>query len=196
MQTEIEAKFLSVDHDALRRKLKQAGAELVQPKRLMRRNNYDYADGRLQKIGGWVRVRDEGHKVTLSYKQLNDRSLHGTEEVNLAVDSFEQAGAFLTAIGLEIKNHQESKRESWKIGDVEIELDEWPWIRPFAEIEGPDESSVREVAKKLRLDWSSALHGSVEVAYQAEYDVTDEEIYAVAKMRFDDPPPKTWKRRA
>lgn len=196
MQTEIEAKFLNVDHDALRRKLEQVGAELVQPKRLMRRNNYDYADGRLQKTNGWVRVRDEGGKVTLSYKQMNDRSLHGMQEIDLVIDSFERAEAFLTAIGLEIKSHQESKRESWKLGDVEVELDEWPWIKPFAEIEGPDEASVREVAKRLGLDWSGALHGSVEVAYQAEYDVTDDEIYAVTQAQFDNPPPKTWKKRA
>lgn len=196
MQTEIEAKFLDVDHDALRGKLKQVGAEMVQPKLLMRRNNYDFADGRLQKVSGWARVRNEGNKITLSYKQLNDRSLHGTKEVNLTVDSFERADAFLTSIGLEMTSHQETKRESWRLGDVEIELDEWPWIKPLAEIEGPDEASIREVAGKLGLDWDNALHGSVEVAYQAEYDVTDDDIWAVTQIKFGSPPPKSWKKRA
>jgi len=36
----------------------------------MVRQTYDFMDMRLNKIGGWVRVRDEGDKVTLSFKQL------------------------------------------------------------------------------------------------------------------------------
>lgn len=194
MQTEIEAKFLNADHNTLRLKLKQVGAELIQPRRLMRRKNYDFANMRLgKKHRGWVRLRDEGDKTTLSYKQLND-SLHGTQEVNLTVESFDKSDALLAAIGLGVKQSQETKRESWKLGKVEIELDEWPWIKPFAEIEGPDETTVRQVAAKLGLDWPSALHGSVEVAYQAEYDITDDDIYAVADMKFDDPAPKNWRR--
>lgn len=195
MQTEIEAKFLDVDHAALRRALKQAGAQLVHPLRLMRRKNYDYADNRLGEKHGWVRVRDEGNKITLSYKQQNERSLHGMQEINLTVDSFDVADAFLAVLGLEAKHYQETKRESWRLGEVEIELDQWPWIRPFVEIEGPDEASVRAAAEKLGLAWDKALHGSVEVAYQAEYDVSNEDIHGVARLEFGSPVPKIWRRR-
>lgn len=176
MQTEIEAKFLDVDHDLLRAKLKQLGATCEQPMRLMRRKNYDYPDSRLEKIGGWVRVRDEGDKVTLSYKQLNDRTLHGTQEVSLIVNSFGDSCKLLEAIGLVEKTYQETKRESWSLDGMQVELDEWPWVKPFVEIEGPDESSLRNLADQLGLDWSQAVHGSVEIAYQAEYDATEHEI--------------------
>src|SRR6185369_7337852 len=122
MKPEIEAKFLAVDHDALRAKLKQLGAECTHPLRLMKRKNYDYPDGRLNKIHGWVRLRDEAGKITLSYKQLNDRTLQGTHEVLASVTSFEDTDAFLQAIGLESKSYQETRRESWRLDDVEIEL--------------------------------------------------------------------------
>ena len=191
MHTEIEAKFLGIDHDAMRTKLEALGATLVAPARQMHRVNYDVLDNRR----AWVRVRDENNKVTLTYKQLDDRSLHGTKEVNLTVDSFEQAEAFLQAIGLKPKTDQQTKRESWKLGDVEIELDEWPWIRPFLEIEGPDESSVKEAAAKLGLDWKDALHGSVEIAYRAEYDVTDEEINQIPVINFGPAPGWLLERR-
>lgn len=175
MKPEIEAKFLDVNHEELRQKLQLLGATCEKPLRLMKRKNYDFPDKRLEKIGGWVRVRDEGDKITLSYKQLDDRSLHGTQEVCLVVDNFAEAASFLQAIGLVPHADEESKRESWELDGVEIDLDEWPWIKPFVEIEGPSEESVWTVAKKLGLDPNMAKHGSVEIAYQAEYDVTEEE---------------------
>lgn len=177
MQTEIEAKFLDVNHDEIRKKLKALGAKLEQPMRLMRRKNYDYNDRRLEnEKTGWVRVRDEGDKITLAYKQLEDRTILGTKEVGLDVNDFEAACLFLENIGLEVQSYQETKRESWTIGEIQIELDEWPWVKPFIEIEAPDEASLKNVAAKLGYDWKDALHGSVEIVYQAEYDVTEEEV--------------------
>ena len=184
MQTEIEAKFLRVDHVAMRSKLRELGATQVAPVRLMRRKNFDFPDFRLEKIGGWVRLRDEGDRTTLAYKQLNDRSLHGTKEVSVTVGNFEATEQFLLAIGLRQHSYQETKRESWEMDGAQIELDEWPWIQPFLEIEANDECSVRAIAQKLGLDWSAAVHGSVEVAYQAEYDVTEQEIDQWAEILF------------
>lgn len=189
MQTEIEAKFLNVDHNELRQKLRRAGAKCVQPMRLMRRRNFDHPDGRLEKIGGWVRVRDEGDKITLSYKQLNNRSLHGTMEVNLIIDDFESACHFLESIGLVQKSYQETRRESWEYNESLIELDEWPWIKPFVELECPTEDKIKTAAKQLGLEWSLALHGSVENAYQAEYDLTEAEIDSWPEIKFG-PVPK------
>lgn len=177
MYTEIEAKFLGVDHDAVRQKLKSVGAERAHPMRLMRRKNYDYPDFRLEtQFTGWVRVRDEGDKVTLAYKQLDDRTLTGTKEVSVVVGDFDDTCRFLEAIGLEVQSYQETKRESWKLGGVEIELDEWPWIPPFVEIEAPDEALLRQTSQQIGLKWSDAVHGSVEIAYQSVYDVTEEEV--------------------
>jgi adenylate cyclase class 2 len=190
MQPEIEAKFLNVDHDVLRTRLTAAGAICRQPMRLMKRNRYDFADDRLRtERNGWARVRDEGDKITMSYKQLNNRKLDGTHEVNVVVDDFEAAGSFLQQLGLESKSYQETKRESWTLPGFEIELDTWPWTKPYVEIEGPDEASLRVLAAKLELDWSTVCHGSVEVVYRAEYNVTDEEVNAIPRMTFEESVP-------
>lgn len=189
MKPEIEAKFLDADHDALRAKLKEIGAECVQPMRLMKRKNYDFEDGRLNKINGWVRLRDEGGKITFAYKQLNDRTLHGTHEVSVSVDDFETGDAFLRSIGLKMMSYQETKRESWHLEGFEIELDEWPWAKPYIEIEGPDESSLKDLAAQLGLDWEKVCHGSVEVVFQGEYDVTDQEFDDIPVITFEEPVP-------
>ena len=188
MQTEIEAKWLNIDIDSMREKLENIGAVLVVPERMMTRSPFDFPNFDLEKKHGWVRVRNEGNKTTLSYKQRDDRSLHGTKEITVVVDSFDATCDFLTAVGLEAKSFQETKRESWKLGNTEIELDTWPWIPSLIEIEAKTEDEVRDVAAKLGLDFADALHGSVESAYQDVYDVTEEEIDHWDKIVFSDVP--------
>ncbi|MGF7228503.1 MAG: class IV adenylate cyclase [Candidatus Saccharibacteria bacterium] len=174
IQAEIEAKFLDIDHERMRNTLSQLGAICVQPSRLMRRKTYDFPDDRLRTENtGWVRVRDEGNKVTLSYKQQDDHSFLGTKEVSLDVDSFDEADIFLQAVGLVQKGYIETKRESWELDGAEIELDEWPWVKPYIEIEAKTEDNVQSVAKKLGLDWSSVCHGSIDTVYMNEYNLTE-----------------------
>lgn len=189
MDTEIEAKFPDIEPNELRRKLKKIGAVQEHREILMKRKTFDYPDGGLYKMAGWVRVRDEGGKITLSYKQLNDRTLHGTKEVTVIVDDFDKTCRFLENLGLNTKSYQETKREKWKHDNVEITIDTWPWVPTFAELEGATEESVKKVANELGFDWNKALHGSVEPIYQMHYDFTDAEIDSWKLITFT-PPPK------
>jgi adenylate cyclase class 2 len=176
METEIEAKFLDIDPESIRTALARLGARQEHPEILMKRTVFDYPDGRLEKIGGWIRVRDEGKNITFTYKQLNNRTLHGTKEITTFIDDFDKTCKILEAIGLAKRSYQETKREKWLLGESEITIDTWPWIPTFVEIESPTEEELREIALKLDLDWQYVMHGSVETAYQKYYDVTEQEI--------------------
>lgn len=184
MKTEIEAKFTDINSEEIRKKLLQTGAICVYEERLMKRKNFDFPDHRFDEIRAWVRVRNEGEIVTLSYKQLNDRTLHGTKEVDVEVNDFDKTCQFLEAIGMKNYSYQETKREKWELDGVEIVIDTWPWIPTFLEIEGSDEKSVRQVATELGLDWNKALHGSVEIVYRQHYVATDEEVDAWKEITF------------
>lgn len=184
MKPEIEAKFLNIDFDDMRARLRAASAECVHPMRLMRRKNFDHTDMRLEAIGGWIRVRDEGDKVTLAYKQLDNRKIDGTKEVSVEVSSFDDTVALLMAAGLKQTSYQETRRESWVLDGTQIELDEWPWVHPFVEIETPDAETLYTVAEKLGLKKETALHGSVEIMYLQEYDVTESEVDAWPEITF------------
>lgn len=177
METEIEAKFTNINVAEMRSRLKEGGAQLVTPERLMTRINFDWQDNELlDGENAWVRVRDEGDKVTMTYKRVLDRTLHGTKEANVTIDSFESGRQFLKALGMEERVFQETKRESWLLDACEVTIDTWPWVPSFLEIEGPSEMHVRAVATKLGCDWSAAMFGSVETVYQEHYDVTEAEI--------------------
>ncbi|HWZ65364.1 MAG TPA: class IV adenylate cyclase [Patescibacteria group bacterium] len=193
MQTEIEVKFLDVNHDQIRNRLSSLGATCKQPMRLMRRAILDYADRRLQhgESNSFVRVRDEGDKITLTYKKFESLSVDGARELETTVGSFEATISILLAIGLEVSSLQESKRETWEYMGCTIELDEWPWLNPYLEIEGSSEESLKRIAKALGLDWSKAAFGDVMVAYRAQYPSLSgkETVGSLPEVKFDAPLP-------
>ena len=147
MKTEYEAKFLNIEIDTMRQKLQEVGAVLENPMRLMRRVTIDTDD--LKKKDAFVRVRDEGDRVTMTYKQFDSLSIDGAKEYEIVVGDFDEAVALLAAAGLPHGSFQESKRETWKFDTVEIMIDEWPWLKPYVEIESNSEAEVRDFCEKL-----------------------------------------------
>ena len=184
MDIEIEAKFLDINPDDFKKVLENTGAKLIHEERLMIRNNFDFPDARLEKIGGWVRVRDEGDRINLSYKRLVDRTLDGMQEITVEVNNFKKTCDFLLAVGFDQRSSYETKREKWDMSGVEITIDTWPWIPTFIEIEGTNEQELKKVVGKLGLDWKQALFGSVEIAYQRYYNVCEEEIDNWEEIKF------------
>lgn len=189
MKTEIEAKFLALDHELIRRELKDAGAVCEQPMRLMRRVTFD--SPAMKQKGGWIRVRDEGHRVTMTYKQVDKLEVDGVQEIEVTVSDFDSMVAIMRESGLGGNSFQESRRETWRLDDAEIELDEWPWLQPFIELEGASEDALRGVASKLGLKWEDAKFGDVMVAYRVQYPhlTYDDTVGNLAEVRFDTPLP-------
>jgi len=100
------------------------------------------------------------------------------------VNDFEATDKLLKIIGFEEKSFQETKREKWTLGESKITIDTWPWIPTFVEVESPDEATVKKLSGLLGLRFAEALHGSVEVAYQKYYDVTEDEIDDWSEITF------------
>lgn len=187
MNNEIEAQFLDIDKDKIRVKLDEVGARLVKPEVLMRRTVFDLGKHE------FARVRDEGGgKIVMTYKNVaDDKSIMGTKEVNVVIDNYESGILFLKACGLKPKAEQESYRETWMIDEVEICIDTWPWIPTFAEIEGPSEKAVWEVAEKLGFSRDKAKFGSVDTTYQYYYGIeTDLVNLHTPKILFEMEPPE------
>ncbi len=65
---EIEIKFLNIDPKIIEEKLLSIGAKKASDYHF-KRIIFDYSDFRLDKQGAWIRLRDEGDKVTLAFKQ-------------------------------------------------------------------------------------------------------------------------------
>lgn len=188
MLTEWEASFWSIDEDSVRNTLMAVGATLVYPERVMRRISFFPPEGTILKKS-WVRIRDEGDKVTMSIKQVGTK-LEEQKELEIVVNDFETGTEFLRTLGCKDKAYQDTKRELWSLGDVAITIDKWPFLEPLVEVEGPSEGAVRAVSEQLGFDWSEAHFTSVAEAYMEKYNVTYEKINTgTPRLVFEGPNP-------
>lgn len=188
METEWEATFWPVDKESVRQKLKEVGATLVYPERDMRRIAFHLPEGN-PLVTGFARVRDEGDRVTMSVKETGT-TLTEQREVEIVVDSFEEAIALATALGCRQKAYQETRRELWQLGGADITLDEWPFLEPLVEVEGPSEEVIRAVSQQLGFGWEHARFGSADLLYAERYGIRPEVVSAeTPRLVFDEPNP-------
>lgn len=175
MQIEYEATFKNIDKTDLRARLQAAGAKLLRPEFMQRRRVFRLPAGH-EINGGWLRVRDEGERITMSLKVVDGERIEDQKETQLVVDDFAAACSLLATIGCQEKAYQESKRELWILDGVDICIDEWPFLEPFVEIEGKSESEVKAAARKLSFDFSTAYFCSVDVLYSEKYSISLDRI--------------------
>jgi adenylate cyclase class 2 len=195
MKSEIEVKFIDVDTDDIRRRLEAAGAELEHPMRLMKRALIE--EPHHEKENSFIRIRDEGDKTTLAFKRraLPDglTTIDSTKEIETTVGDFDTTVEIFAEAGWHYITLQESRRETWKLGEAEVVIDEWPWIKPYIEIEAETEVIVREATAKLGFDWNDAVFGSVDVIYDRDFPkMSVRGIIDVKDARFGDPVPDTF----
>lgn len=168
MKKEYEAKFLDINEEKIKLFLENLGAKKIKPKILLRRSIFE--NNAIKNDHSWIRLRDEGDKITLTLKQVSDTStINGTAELEITVDNFEKTAQFLEKIGLIKKRYQENYREEWRLDDIIFDFDTWPDMPILLEIEGPDEFSVKNMAQKLGFDYSTAKFGSVDSIYLERY---------------------------
>lgn len=155
---EIEVKFLNIDPKLIEKKLKKIDAEKVF-KKVYRRKVFDYPDLRLDKKGAWIRVRDEGDKVTLALKQRVGVKTHDgktsdktMEEVEVEVADFDKIAEILSKIGLREKHYAENRRIRYQLDNIEFDIDFYPKIEPYLEIEAPSWQEIDKAIKLLGLN--------------------------------------------
>ncbi|KKU48202.1 hypothetical protein A3H10_01275 [Candidatus Uhrbacteria bacterium RIFCSPLOWO2_12_FULL_46_10] len=154
---EIEVKFLNINPDELQKKLESIGAVKI-GEYFYRRRVFDYPDWRLDKAGAFLRVRDEGDKVTLGFKKRigvisNDglTSDKGMEEVEVVVDDFNKTAEILLRLGFIEKHYAENKRVRWQKDDIIFDIDYWPGLEPYLEIEALSWEGIDEAINLLEL---------------------------------------------
>lgn len=184
MDVEYEATFLNINKDGMRERLKKAGALLVRSEYVQKRIPFHLPKEK-RSLGKWLRVRDEGNKITLSLKIIDGEKIEDQKELCLEVDNFDNAVQLLELIGCEPKSYQETKRELWKLDNVEITIDEWPFLEPFVEVEGKGEEEVKRVSEKIGFNYSDALFCAVGKLYQLKYGIDPDEINLLEKLVFD-----------
>lgn len=184
MNIEYEAMFKDVNKEDIRNKLKSLNAELVKPEFLQKRIIFELPGG--QAINKWVRLRDEGDKITLTYKEITGGVIDGQREILVTVNDFEKTKRILEKTGLTNVAHQENHRELWILDGVEVYIDTWPFINTLVEVEGKNEEEVKRISEKIGFDYSKAIFASVEVLYSEKYGINKLDLCKIAPvLKFD-----------
>lgn len=165
MAQETEAKFLLLHPADLKERVEALGAELVQPRAYERNLRFDTPNGDLRRAGRVLRLRqDERTRVTYKDSGSFEAGVVSRRELEFIVSDFEAAREFLEALGYEVSLIYEKYRTIFKLGGVEIMLDEMPYGH-FVEIEG-EVAALRQTAERLNLHWEY----SIPVSYSALFE--------------------------
>ncbi len=157
---EYEVKFLEIDPVNIEEELIRIGAE-KKFDRIYRRRVFDYPDMRLNEMGAWLRLRDEGDKITFTYKQrmgmLENRGNDlGMKEIEVEVSDFDKTAELVLALGFVEKFYEENRRIRYVLGEIEFDIDFWPLLKPYLEIEAKSQEEVEKGIKLLGLDQAEA----------------------------------------
>lgn len=162
MNIEYEVRLLEVDVNHFIKKLEQAGAEF-QWDRLQKRYVYDFNP---KENGKWIRLRTNGEDTTLTIKNITSSKIDGTEELEIEIDDFEKCNLILGELGYSPKGYQENRRVRYLLNDVEIDVDFWPLIPTYVEIEGKSEEKVYQVLDILGYERNDVTSMDVDSIYK------------------------------
>lgn len=171
MPQEIETKILNVDAAAIATSLEKLGARRVLETRFF--VDWYHAPGTKEGEEPWylrIRKTSDG-KVELTWKGKSDKlgAARSHEEINFGVSDSARAGEFLKALGLECYAHQDKDRTSWVLQDWRFDLDQYPGMPAYLEIEGKSEEHVQEALKLLDLQNHETSNEGERVLIQTKY---------------------------
>jgi adenylate cyclase, class 2 len=154
MATEIEIKFLNINIESMIHVLRKCGGTL-EYERLLRNtiffttkeNGHEY-----------IRVRDDSKVVSLTYKSIQSDGI-STEEHEILVNSYEKTVKLLSLFGLQVKRIDEKKRRRYKLENGYVDIDFWPNIPPYIEIEALSKQDIKDICLKLHLEFDNRFKG-------------------------------------
>lgn len=142
---ELEVKILDINEWDVKRKLSELGAKELRESDF-KRYVYDFSPLDLNK---WIRLRTDGNKSSLTIKEISSDNIDGTRESEIEVSNFDTTHSILQELWYQHKSYQENKRKSYILDDVNIEIDSWPMIPTYLEIEWSSEKWILDIVKKL-----------------------------------------------
>ena len=149
MENEYEITVLDIDIKEIEKKLIEIGA-VKEGEYFQKRKLYNFHE---EYRGRFIRLRTNGTKTTLTIKDKSAKKEIGSvKELEIEVSDFEKTNQIMNMLGYEHSMYQENKRTIYRLGDVEFDIDTWPMIPTYLEIEGKSKEQVEEMIEKLGVD--------------------------------------------
>ncbi len=171
MAHEIETKVLDIDQTALEQALVALGAEQTQKTRLV--VDWFRPVGVKEGEDPWfLRIRsysDGRHEVTWKAKSdiLGVSRKH--KEINFTIPEPEKLADLFEELNFEKYAHQEKDRSSYRLKDWIFDIDQYPGMPAYMEIEGQSEEHIKEAIALLNLENKIASSEGERILIQDTY---------------------------
>lgn len=126
----------------------------------------------------WVRLRktiekrenkEIKEKTTLTIKHIlkdNNSNIQQMQETEIEVSSFEETNELLEKLGFSYRSYQEKRREKYILNEHEIDIDTWPKLSPYIEIEGKDKNDIENILSILGYSFKDTISCTVDEIYK------------------------------
>lgn len=170
MYTEIEVRFLEINKEALIDRLKQLNAkdlgEVILDERIIYDDTLSWREN-----GKFLRLRTSNGHTKLAYKHRTQLTVDGVEEIEFEVSNVEAAEALLDRLGYKAYRHQQKKRHTFTLENVTVDIDTWPRIPTYVELEGSSEDDLKKAAALLDLDWNNVELRTPTLLIEEKYQI-------------------------
>jgi adenylate cyclase class 2 len=121
--------------------------------------------------GRFVRIRKKNDNIKLTYKENKEQKIDSAYEIEFEVSDEDQVKKFLEKMGLVAYRQQEKKRHTLILDEIVFDIDTWPKVPSYIEIEGPDENSIKKIAELVGLDWQNAIFEDAKSIIEKHYNI-------------------------
>lgn len=175
MGQEVEVTVLDIDSDVIKARLEELGAQQIQKTRLV----VDWYHMRGTKEGEdpwYLRIRsysDGRHEVTWKAKSEATGIARKHKEINFDIADSSALADLFVELGLEQYAHQEKDRMSYALKNWTFDIDHYPQMPAYLEIEGDDEPGVRAAVQLLGVQnnrtWNKGERTLIQQIYNLDW---------------------------
>ena len=127
----------------------------------------------------WIRLRktveenidkEVKETITLTIKHVlknNNSGIQQMKETEILVNSFEETNELLENLGFYYRSYQEKRRVKYILNEHEIDIDSWPGLPTYFEVEGNDKDDLEEILNLLGYSFKDAVSCTVDELYNA-----------------------------
>lgn len=147
----------------------------------------------------WVRLRSTNGKTTITIKHIlnpkiqtnSESKIQKVMETEMEVPSIEEGNSILEQLGFSFRNYQEKERATYEVDGVEVDIDSWPLIPTYVEIESDSEEAINDTVNKLGLQDHEMVSCNTADVYH-KYGI---DLYEYRELRFKEKTQETQKTR-
>lgn len=126
----------------------------------------------------WIRLRktvetkydgtvNDTTTLTIKHVLKNDESgIQQMKETEILVSSLEETNELLENLGFSYRSYQEKRRKKYVLNDHEIDIDTWPGLPTYFEVEGRDKADLNNILSVLGYSFKDAVSCTVDEIYK------------------------------